>query len=132
MDDTILANVALGIPPEEISEEKVMEAIRMAQLDDFVRTLPDGLRTVVGEQGARLSGGQRQRIGIARALYHHPRILILDEATSALDNETEKAFIDAIRTLQGKLTMFIIAHRLSTTRDCDQIIDVAAQTERNN
>ena len=132
MDDTILANVALGIPPEEISEEKVMEAIRMAQLDDFVSTLPDGLRTVVGEQGARLSGGQRQRIGIARALYHHPRILILDEATSALDNETEKAFIDAIRTLQGKLTMFIIAHRLSTTRDCDQIIDVAAQTERNN
>jgi len=132
MDDTILNNVALGIPPEQVSEEKVAEAIRMAQLDDFIRTLPDGLRTVVGEQGARLSGGQRQRIGIARALYHHPRILILDEATSALDNETEKAFIDAIRTLQGKLTMFIIAHRLTTTRDCDKIIDVAVQTERNN
>ncbi|MBO4647038.1 MAG: ATP-binding cassette domain-containing protein [Lentisphaeria bacterium] len=132
MDDTILANVALGIPPEEISEEKVMEAIRLAQLDDFIRTLPNGLLTVVGEQGARLSGGQRQRIGIARALYHHPRILILDEATSALDNETEEAFIDAIHTLQGKLTMFIIAHRLSTTRDCNQIIDVAAHSERNN
>ncbi|MBQ9338332.1 MAG: ABC transporter ATP-binding protein [Lentisphaeria bacterium] len=124
MDDTILANVTLGTSGP-VDEARVWEVLRMAQLEEFVRSLPDGLDTVVGENGDRLSGGQRQRIGIARALYHRPRILILDEATSALDNETEKAFIDAIESLHGKLTMFIIAHRLSTTRGCSMVVDIA-------
>ena len=104
----------------------------MAQLDDFIDSLPEGVNTVVGERGARLSGGQRQRIGIARALYSNPRILILDEATSALDNDTEKAFIDAIKVLHGRLTLFIIAHRLSTTQGCSMIIDIAAINSENS
>lgn len=130
LDDTILANVTLGTPPDQVDLKHVHEVLRMAQLDDFIATLPDGIDTVVGERGARLSGGQRQRIGIARALYHDPRVLILDEATSALDNETEKAFIDAIKVLQGKLTMFIIAHRLTTVQGCSMIIDVAEAVQR--
>ena len=125
MDDTILANVTLGSDTGNIEMERVRTALRMAQLEDFIASLPDGLNTVVGDRGARLSGGQRQRIGIARALYHQPRILILDEATSALDNETEKAFVDAIEVLHGKLTLLIIAHRLSTTRSCSMIVDIA-------
>ena len=125
LDDTIAANVTMGIEPEKRDESRIMAALRMAQLDDFVLSLPEGLNTRVGERGARLSGGQRQRLGIARALYHQPRILILDEATSALDTETEKAFIDAIEVLHGKLTLFIIAHRLTTTRGCSMIVDVA-------
>ena len=132
LDDTILVNVTLGAPRSEINLQRVMEVLRMAQLEDFVLSLPEGINTVVGEQGARLSGGQRQRIGIARALYHNPRILILDEATSALDNDTEKAFIDAIKTLHGKLTLFIIAHRLTTTRGCSMIIDVAEHSKKKN
>jgi len=125
LDDTILANITLGVPPDQIDLKQVDAVLKMAQLDEFIASLPDGIHTVVGERGARLSGGQRQRIGIARALYHHPRVLILDEATSALDNETEKAFIDAIEVLQGKLTMFIIAHRLTTVQGCSMIIDIA-------
>jgi len=130
MDDTILANVTLGSNPDQIDLERVHEALRMAQLDEFVSSLPDGLNTMVGDRGARLSGGQRQRIGIARALYHRPRVLILDEATSALDNETEKAFVDAIEVLRGKLTLLIIAHRLTTTRNCSMIIDVEAEKRK--
>ena len=125
LDDTILANVTLGVSPDQIDLKQVDTVLKMAQLDEFIASLPDGIHTVVGERGARLSGGQRQRIGIARALYHQPRVLILDEATSALDNETEKAFIDAIEVLQGKLTMFIIAHRLTTVQGCSMIIDIA-------
>jgi len=125
LDDTILANVTLGVAPDRIDLKQVDAVLKMAQLDEFIASLPDGIHTVVGERGARLSGGQRQRIGIARALYHRPRVLILDEATSALDNETEKAFIDAIEMLQGKLTMFIIAHRLTTVQGCSMIIDIA-------
>ena len=125
MDDTILTNVTLGVSPDQIDLKQVDTVLKMAQLDDFISSLPEGIHTVVGERGARLSGGQRQRIGIARALYHQPRVLILDEATSALDNETEKAFIDAIEVLQGKLTMFIIAHRLTTVQGCSMIIDIA-------
>ena len=126
MDDTILANIAMGAGEDKPDEARAAECLRMAQLYDFVESLPDGMNTVVGERGARLSGGQRQRLGIARALYLKPRVLILDEATSALDNETEKAFIDAIEVLHGRLTLFIIAHRLSTTRGCSQIVDVGA------
>ena len=131
LDDTILANVTFGIDPQSVDMARVREVLRMAQLDDFVDSLPDGVNTLVGERGARLSGGQRQRIGIARALYSNPRILILDEATSALDNDTEKAFIDAIKVLHGRLTLFIIAHRLSTTQGCSMIIDIAEINSEN-
>lgn len=129
LDDTILANVTLGVPPDKIDLKQVEAVLKMAQLDEFIARLPDGIHTVVGERGTRLSGGQRQRIGIARALYHRPRMLILDEATSALDNETEKAFIDALEVLKGKLTMVIIAHRLTTVQGCSMIIDISKLSE---
>lgn len=124
-DDTIRNNIAFGILEEEIDEEAVREAVRKAQLFDFVDNLSDGLDTMVGDRGVRLSGGQRQRIGIARALYHDPEILILDEATSALDNETESAVMEAIDSLKGLKTMIIIAHRLTTIRNVDVIYEVA-------
>jgi ABC-type multidrug transport system fused ATPase/permease subunit len=98
-----------------------MEALRLAQMDVFVASLPDGLDTPVGEDGARLSGGQRQRLGLARALYHQPSVLVFDEATSALDNETESKIIETIEGLHGSLTMITVAHRLSTLRHCDRI-----------
>lgn len=124
MDDTIRANVAFGIPREEIDDEKVWKALKEAQLDDFVREQPDGLDSEVGDRGVRISGGQRQRIGIARALYTDPEVLVLDEATSALDNETETAVMEAIDALHGSRTMIIIAHRLTTIRNCDNIYEV--------
>lgn len=123
-DESIRSNVAFGIPEAEIEEDKVWEALVDAQLADFVKSLPEGLDTMVGERGVRLSGGQRQRIGIARALYGKPQILVLDEATSALDNETEAAVMEAIDSLQGKITMIIIAHRLTTIANCDYIYKV--------
>jgi ATP-binding cassette, subfamily B, bacterial PglK len=102
--------------------EAVERAARVAELHDFVvRDLPNGYLTEVGESGVRLSGGQRQRIGIARALYHDPDVLILDEATSALDNLTEKAVMDAVHNLGHAKTIIMIAHRLSTVRECDTI-----------
>ena len=118
-DDTIKANVAFGCDPEETDDEKVWSAIKDAQMEDFIRTLPEGLNTIVGENGIRLSGGQRQRIGIARALYQNPSFIVMDEATSALDQETEAAVMESIKMLSGRKTMLIIAHRLSTTKDCD-------------
>ncbi len=123
-DDTIRANVAFGISSEEIDEEKVMHAIKEAQLEDFVNSLPEGLDTMVGESGVRISGGQRQRIAIARALYENPEILVLDEATSALDTETETAVMEAIDSLHGSKTMIIVAHRLTTIRNCDSIYEI--------
>ncbi len=117
-DESIRNNVAFGIENEEIDEEKVWEALKEAQLFDFVKGLKEGLDTMVGERGVRLSGGQRQRIGIARALYDDPEILVLDEATSALDNETEAAVMEAIDSLMGRKTMIIIAHRLTTIENC--------------
>ena len=123
-DDTIRANVAFGIRENEIDEEKVWHALEEAQLADFVRHLEQGLDTMVGEQGVRLSGGQRQRIAIARALYEDPEILVLDEATSALDTETETAVMEAIDSLHGSKTMIIVAHRLTTIRNCDEIYEV--------
>lgn len=122
MDESLRINVAFGIPPGKIDDAKVRRCLETAQLWSFVESLPEGLETVVGERGVRLSGGQRQRIGIARALYHDPEILALDEATSALDNDTEKAFVDALKTLKGKLTVIMIAHRLTTIEGCDDII----------
>lgn len=123
-DDTIKSNIAFGIPEEEIDEKELQRAMKEAQLDEFVQSLPEEENTIVGDRGVKLSGGQRQRIGIARALYRNPRILILDEATSALDNETEKEVMDAIDGLHGKRTIIIIAHRLSTIKKCDQIFEV--------
>ncbi|RKJ43705.1 ATP-binding cassette domain-containing protein [bacterium 1XD8-76] len=124
MDDSIRENVAFGIPSENIDDEKVWKALKEASLDSFVRSLPEGLETQIGERGVRLSGGQRQRIGIARALYSNPQILIFDEATSALDNETEATIMESIRKLQGSRTMIIIAHRLSTIETCDSVYRV--------
>jgi ABC-type multidrug transport system fused ATPase/permease subunit len=120
-DDTVAANIAFGVEPHEIDMKAVERAARIAHLDDFVGTLPDGYRTLVGERGTRLSGGQRQRIGIARALYRDPDVLIFDEATSALDNLTERAVMDAVKDLGHHKTIILIAHRLSTVRQCDEV-----------
>lgn len=124
LDDTIRANVAFGYSRNETDESAVWEAIREAQLEEFVKTLPQGLDTTIGERGVRLSGGQRQRIGIARALYGNPDLLVFDEATSALDNETESAIMESINSLHGKKTMIIIAHRLQTIQSCDIVYRV--------
>lgn len=124
LDDTIRANVAFGIKEEEISEERIWKALRDASLEGFVKGLPEGLDTEIGERGVRLSGGQRQRIGIARALYRDPSVLIFDEATSALDNETESDIMASIHSFYGKKTLIIIAHRLSTIQTCDHIYKV--------
>ena len=123
-DDTIRNNVAFGVDALDVDEDKVWKVLQEAQLDDFVLGLPDKLDTVVGEYGIRLSGGQRQRIGIARALYGDPEILFFDEATSALDNETEYAIMEEINSLKGERTLIIIAHRLSTLKNCDAIFRV--------
>lgn len=122
LDDSVRANVAFG--QEQIDDSKVWEALDEAQLGDFVRKMPEGLDTNIGERGLKLSGGQRQRIGIARALYANPDLLVLDEATSALDNETEQAIMEAIDHLHGKKTMIIIAHRLQTIKNCDIVYKV--------
>ena len=122
LDDTITANIAFGVPPEEVDQEAVLVASRVAELDAFVTAeLPQGYDTTVGERGTRLSGGQRQRLGIARAIYLKPDILILDEATSALDTVTEMAVMEAVHRLGGDQTVVMIAHRLSTVRNCDTI-----------
>jgi ABC-type multidrug transport system fused ATPase/permease subunit len=120
-DDTLRRNVAFGLPDQEIDEASVVRAIRAAQLDEFVGSLPQGLDTIVGERGIRLSGGQRQRIGIARALYHDPAVLVLDEATSALDTATEHGVMQAVTALQGSKTVLIVAHRLSTVAHCERL-----------
>jgi ATP-binding cassette, subfamily B, bacterial PglK len=121
IDESVRANVAFGIATEKIDDEKVWEALRLAQVDGFVASLPDGLATLVGEHGVRLSGGQRQRIGLARALYHHPSVLVLDEATSSLDSSTEAKIMETITALRGRLTIITVSHRLSTLRHCDRI-----------
>ena len=121
-DDTVAANIAFASLSGSPDPEALDESIRLAHLEGVVRTLPNGLDTMIGERGSRLSGGQRQRIGLARALYRRPRTLVLDEATSALDNETEQLIGQALAELRGKLTMLVIAHRLSTVRSCDRII----------
>ena len=124
LDDTIRKNVAFGVPEDKIDEERLWEVLKEAQLDEFIKTLPEGLETGIGERGIRLSGGQRQRIGIARALYNDPEVLILDEATSALDNDTEAAIMESINRLHGRKTLIIIAHRLQTIEKCDIVYRV--------
>lgn len=123
-DSSIKNNIAFGIEESEIDIALVNEVIKWAELEDFVKTLPEGIDTFVGDRGVRLSGGQRQRIAIARALYNRPEILVLDEATSALDTETEKAIMDTINSLQGNVTLIIVAHRLTTIKNCDEIYEV--------
>ena len=125
IDDTIARNVAFGLPDDEIDPVRLREACATAQILDFIETdLPAGFDTIVGERGIRLSGGQRQRIGLARALYHRPSLLILDEATSALDVATEARLLQALRGLEGKLTMVVAAHRLSTVAGCEKLVDL--------
>ncbi|MBR3602303.1 MAG: ABC transporter ATP-binding protein [Lachnospiraceae bacterium] len=124
IDSTIRKNVAFGIADEDIDDERVWAVLKEAQLDEFVKSLPEGLDTGIGERGIRLSGGQRQRIGIARALFEDPEVLVLDEATSALDNDTEAAIMESINRLHGKKTLIIIAHRLQTIEKCDIVYRV--------
>ncbi len=124
IDDTIRYNIAFGEDRKAIDDELVWQSLKIAQLDDFVRNLPKGLDTRVGERGVRFSGGQRQRLAIARAMYRSPDILVLDEATAALDNETESEVMKAIEALQGYKTLIIVAHRLTTVKKCDTIYEV--------
>lgn len=126
LDDTLRRNIAFGIDDADVSEERVREVARLAQIDDLLTDLPLGLDTTVGERGVRLSGGQRQRIGIARALYRDPALLVMDEGTSALDNVTEAGVISALSALRGRLTLVTVAHRLTTVRACDRILYVEA------
>ncbi len=126
-DDSIKNNI-LFYDDENVDEEKLKTVIEQAQLKEFIDSLPNGMNTIVGERGIRLSGGQRQRIGIARALYKMPQLLVLDEATSALDNDTEKAVMQAIEHLYGKITMLVIAHRLTTIEKCDEVYKLDKET----
>jgi len=123
-DDSIRHNIAFGIPDEEIDDDRISECIKEARLLDLVSELSEGVETVIGDRGIRLSGGQRQRIAIARALYFSPEVLVLDEATSSLDNDTEAAVMEAIEALHGKVTMIVVAHRLSTIEKCDKVYRV--------
>ena len=122
LDDTLRANIALGVDASEVDEARVREAVNLAQLGEFVASLPAGLDTMVGERGVRVSGGQRQRVAIARALYPDPSVLVFDEGTAALDNLTEAALIDALARLRRTHTIITVAHRLSTVEDFDRIV----------
>lgn len=123
-DSSIEENIAFGVLKEKIDLDRVRQAARQAQISDIIEAWPDGYKTIVGERGVRLSGGQRQRIGIARALYKQAEVIIFDEATSALDSETEQAVMEAIDGLSSDLTLLIIAHRVSTLKNCSQIVEI--------
>ena len=120
-DDSLRNNIAYGIDSELIDDSQVNKVINMVKLSEFLETQHDGLNTMIGEHGAKLSGGQRQRIGIARALYHSPKILVLDEATSALDSETEKEVMQTIDSLRGNRTIVIVTHKMSNISNCNQV-----------
>lgn len=122
IDDTIEANIALGESSSEINSKRMEKAIKESQLDEFIAQLPYGIKTQIGERGVRLSGGERQRIAIARALYRNPEVLIFDEATSALDNKTESRLMETINAIKKKRTVIMIAHRLTTLKECTQIL----------
>lgn len=121
IDDSLRRNIAFGMADEEIDDGRIIEVIRQAHLKDFLEDLPQGLDTTIGERGMCLSGGQCQRIGIARALYHNPKVLVMDEATSSLDNQTESDISQAIDEMSGEKTVLIIAHRLSTVKKCEMV-----------
>jgi ABC-type multidrug transport system fused ATPase/permease subunit len=123
-DATLAENIAFGVPPDTIDLVRVQQAARQAQIAEFIESGQEGYQAYVGERGIRLSGGQRQRIGIARALYKQASVLVFDEATSALDNATEQSVMDAIEGLSSDLTILIVAHRLSTVRSCDTIVEL--------
>jgi len=133
-DSSLAENIAFGIPVEKIDMSRVRKAARQAQIADFIESSPDGYQTFVGERGIRLSGGQRQRIGIARALYKQAEVLVFDEATSALDRETEGAVMRSIESLRSDLTILIIAHRTSTLKNCNEIVDLdfIHKSQQNN
>jgi len=122
MDTSIRRNVAFGLPDANIDESEVRRALRLANIDEFVDGLPDGLETIVGERGIRLSGGQRQRLGIARALYGNPEVIVLDEATSALDDETEREIVESLREISQNRTLIVVAHRTSTLTHCSRLV----------
>jgi ATP-binding cassette subfamily C protein len=122
IEDSIARNIAFGSRPEEIDEEHVWRVLEIVQMRDFVESLPNGIHEFVGEDGSRLSGGQRQRLGIARVLYDDPEILVFDEATSSLDAAIERAFSESLMQVRKTRTLIMIAHRLSTLRDCDRIV----------
>uniref|UniRef100_UPI004048A35D ABC transporter ATP-binding protein n=1 Tax=Algoriphagus sp. TaxID=1872435 RepID=UPI004048A35D len=124
LDDTLGNNIAFGIDQNHINKDFLIDSIEAAQIGPFVESLPEKISTIVGERGVRLSGGQKQRIGIARALYRKPSVLILDEATSALDSATENEVMNSIYNLKNKITIIIVAHRISTLADCDKIIKI--------
>jgi len=121
LDDTIRNNIAFGLPEDEIDEDRLWRAIKSAQLEPYILQLPEGVETFVGERGVRMSGGQRQRIGLARAIYRNPDVLVMDEATSALDNETENKVMEALHTFSSNRTLIMIAHRLTTVKDCNRL-----------
>ena len=121
-DASMTENIAFGVPIEDIDSERVALVCQQTKLDDFVKSLPHGYQTVVGERGVRLSGGQRQRIAIARALYREASVLIFDEATSALDSDTEAGVIEAIEKLNLELTIIMVAHRVTTLAICDKVV----------
>jgi ABC-type bacteriocin/lantibiotic exporter with double-glycine peptidase domain len=123
-DSTIKENIAFGVPIERIDLDRVFRAAQSAQIASTIETFPEKYETTIGERGIRLSGGQRQRIGIARALYKKSDVIIFDEATSSLDNETEYSLMEAINNLSNKLTILIVAHRLSTLKNCGQIFEL--------
>jgi ATP-binding cassette subfamily B protein len=125
-DITIEENIAFGVPKDKIDYDRVRQAARQAQIADVIETWPNQYQTFVGERGIRLSGGQRQRIGIARALYKQADVIIFDEATSALDNDTEQAVMQAIEGLSTNLTILIIAHRLTTLKNCTHIVELGS------
>jgi len=120
-DDTIRKNIAFGLMDADIDDDLVNQAVEKANLTEFIKKLPNGLDTIVGEKGIRVSGGQQQRIGIARALYRDPEILILDEATSSLDQSTEQKIMDSVHFLKRKKTLIVVTHRLSTVDKCDKV-----------
>jgi ABC-type multidrug transport system fused ATPase/permease subunit len=124
VDDTVRRNVALGVPDAEIDEDRLHLALRQARIDDMVAALPNGLDTMLGDRGLRVSGGQRQRVALARTFYFGRQVLVLDEATSALDQEVEKEIVEEIHRLKGTKTLIVIAHRLSTVRECDLLIRI--------
>jgi ATP-binding cassette subfamily C protein len=124
LNGSVRENVAIGIDPIDMNDEQIWKCLRMVDLDRLISSSQDGLDSLIGERGIKLSGGQRQRIGIARALYSNPKLLVLDEATSALDAETEKAISETINNLSRKVTLIVVAHRISTVQNADQVIYV--------